>query len=103
MRKLFNWLIVLSLTGFLSACAAVGARDGNIAEVAQKNGFTALLAAVDKAGIASTLTDPKANLTVFAPTDTDRSESESDSVRSYRHSVQYACYPTWLCQCRRDG
>jgi transforming growth factor-beta-induced protein len=69
MRKLFNWLIVLSLTGFLSACAAVGTRDGNIAEVAQKNGFTALLAAVDKAGITSTLTDPKANLTVFAPTD----------------------------------
>ena len=45
-------------------------RYGNIAEVAQKNGFTALLAAVDKAGIADTLTDPKANLTVFAPTDT---------------------------------
>ncbi len=69
MRKLLNWLVVLSLAGFISACAAVGTRDGNIAEVAQKNGFTALLAAVDKAGIASTLTDPKANLTVFAPTD----------------------------------
>lgn len=69
MRKLFDWLVVLSLAGFLSACATGGISHGNIAEVAQKNGFTALLAAVDKAGIASTLTDPKANLTVFAPTD----------------------------------
>jgi len=70
MRKLYVWLVALSLISFLSACAAGGMRYGNIAEVAQKNGFTVLLAAVDKAGIANTLTDPKANLTVFAPTDT---------------------------------
>lgn len=60
----------LGLSGFLSACGGSGGTgSGNLAEVAQKNGFTALLAAVEKAGISSTLTAPNANLTVFAPTD----------------------------------
>lgn len=44
-------------------------RPGNIAEVARDQGFNALLAAVTKAGIAGTLTDANAQLTVFAPTD----------------------------------
>lgn len=44
-------------------------RQSNIAEVAQQQGFNALLAAVTKAGIAGTLTDANAQLTVFAPTD----------------------------------
>ena len=38
-------------------------------EVAQANGFTALTAAATKAGLVSALTDSKASLTVFAPTD----------------------------------
>lgn len=42
---------------------------GNLAEVANARGFTALSAAVAKAGIGTTLTDPGAQLTVFAPTD----------------------------------
>ena len=73
MKTLFKWIGTLGLAGVLSAC---GGGDGgttsygNLAEVAQKNNFTALLAAVNKAGIASTLTAPAANLTVFAPTDT---------------------------------
>lgn len=58
------------MVGLLSACGGGGTSYGNIAEVAQKNNLTALLAAVNKAGIAGTLTDPNANLTVFAPTDT---------------------------------
>ncbi|MBK9347631.1 MAG: hypothetical protein IPN06_15130 [Burkholderiales bacterium] len=73
-KTLFKWVGVLGMAGVLSACGG-GSNDavvtpaklGNIAEVAQKNNFTALLAAVDKAGIASTLTSPSANLTVFAP------------------------------------
>ena len=45
------------------------ATPGNIAQVAQEKGFNSLLAAVTKAGIAGTLTDANAQLTVFAPTD----------------------------------
>lgn len=40
-----------------------------IAEVAKDQGFNALLTAATKAGIAGTLADSKAQLTVFAPTD----------------------------------
>ena len=68
MRVFLRWIGTLGLAAFLSACGG-GTSSSNIAEVAQKNGFTALLAAVDKAGIASTLTAPDANITVFAPTD----------------------------------
>jgi transforming growth factor-beta-induced protein len=42
---------------------------GTIAQVAQQQGLTALGAAVSKAGLAATLSDPGASLTVFAPTD----------------------------------
>lgn len=69
MKTLLKWIGTLSLVGLLSACGGGGTSYGNLAEVAQKNNFTALLAAVNKAGIASTLTAPSANLTVFAPTD----------------------------------
>lgn len=68
MRALFKWIGALSLVGFLSACGGGSTSNGNLAEVAQGNGFTALVAAVNKAGISSTLTAPNANLTVFAPT-----------------------------------
>lgn len=40
-----------------------------LADVAQSNGFNALLAASTKAGLGPTLTDANAQLTVFAPTD----------------------------------
>lgn len=68
MKFLWKWLGIVSLAGFLSACGGDDSKDGNLAEVARKNDFTALLAAVDKAGISGTLTDPNANLTVLAPT-----------------------------------
>ena len=60
-------LMVAALLG-LSACGSDD--DGhNLAEVAQERGFNALSAAVAKAGIGDTLTDPDVQLTVFAPTD----------------------------------
>jgi len=65
-----KWIGALVMAGFLSACGSDSTTYGNLAEVAQKNNFSALLAAVNKAGISSTLTAPNANLTVFAPTDT---------------------------------
>jgi uncharacterized surface protein with fasciclin (FAS1) repeats len=69
MKTLMKWICALTVASFLSACGGGGTSYGNLAEVAQKNGFTALLSAVNKAGISSTLTAPNANLTVFAPTD----------------------------------
>jgi uncharacterized surface protein with fasciclin (FAS1) repeats len=69
MRSILKWLGALSLAVLLSSCGSSDDDLGNVAEVAQKNGFTALLAAVDKAGIASTLTAANADLTVLAPTD----------------------------------
>jgi uncharacterized surface protein with fasciclin (FAS1) repeats len=68
MKTLLKWISTLSLAGFLAACGG-GTNYGNLAEVAQANGFSALGAAVNKAGLTSTLTSPGANLTVFAPTD----------------------------------
>ena len=68
MSVFLRWFAKLMLVGFLAACTS-GTHYGNLGEVAQKNGFTALLAAAEKAGITSTLTAPDANLTVFAPTD----------------------------------
>ena len=70
MNTLIKWLATASAAGLLAACG--GSSDphyGNIADEAQKNTLSALLAAVSKAGIASSLTASNANLTVFAPTD----------------------------------
>lgn len=44
-------------------------RPNTIADLARERGFTALVTAADKAGVAATLADPNAQLTVFAPTD----------------------------------
>ena len=67
MKKLLKWIGTLSLAGFLAACGG-GSTNGNIAEVAQKDGFSALLLAANKAGLSATLSTGS-NLTVFAPTD----------------------------------
>lgn len=67
MKSFLKWLSALGLVALLSSCG--NDNDGNLAEVAKDNGFTALLAAVDKAGIAGTLTASDADLTVLAPTD----------------------------------
>lgn len=71
-------LAVVALATTLAACGGDDDDDnvtapvpmqGNIADVAKDKGFTALLAAVTKAGVGSTFTNANAQLTVFAPTD----------------------------------
>jgi transforming growth factor-beta-induced protein len=69
MKFILKWLGGLALAVFLTSCGGSDTTYGNLAEVAQKNGFTALLAASNKAGISGTLTAENANLTVFAPSD----------------------------------
>lgn len=72
MRHLMKWILALSATSLIAAC---GGDDDppppppTIAGVASQPGFTALLAAVQKANLVATLNDPNARLTVFAPTD----------------------------------
>ena len=67
-------LAAIAMVSTLVACGGDDddhppATPGNIAVVAQAQGFNALLAAVTKAGLTTTLTDANAQLTVFAPTD----------------------------------
>lgn len=68
-------LAAAALAGGLAGCGGDDDDDmqplkqATIAEVAQQQGFNALLAAVTKAGIGNTLADTSAQLTVFAPTD----------------------------------
>lgn len=69
MKSFLKWLGAVSLAVLLSSCGSSNDHDGNLADVAQRNGFTALLAAVNKAGIGSTLTANDADVTLFAPTD----------------------------------
>ena len=72
MKTWHNWLLAITVATTLCACG--GGHDdppppGNIVQVAQANGFTALAAAATKAGLLPTLSDSAASLTVFAPTD----------------------------------
>lgn len=65
-------LAVVALAATLGGCGSSDDDDPpmpTIAEVARDQGFNALLTASTKAGIAGTLGDPNAQLTVFAPTD----------------------------------
>jgi transforming growth factor-beta-induced protein len=70
-----RWFKYLAAFGMVASLAACGGDDdhppppGNIVQVAQANGFTALTAAATKAGLVSALSDSSASLTVFAPTD----------------------------------
>lgn len=74
-KVFFNTGLIAAAMMGLSACGGDDddhppvASQGNIAEVARAQGFNALSAAVAKAGIGNTLTDPNSQLTVFAPTD----------------------------------
>jgi transforming growth factor-beta-induced protein len=73
MQNWFKWMLALSVTTLMAACGGDDdpppAPTPTIAEVAQQQGFTALLAASEKAGLSSTLADRNVGLTVFAPTD----------------------------------
>lgn len=70
MMRFFKWLLgAAAVSMMLTAC---GGDDDTptptIAQAAQDRGFTALVAAANKAGLASTLADTTVSLTVFAPT-----------------------------------
>ena len=72
MKQILKTMLVAASAAFVVACG--GGNDnppppGNLAQVATDNGFTALVAAADKAGLVPALSDPGAGLTVFAPTD----------------------------------
>ena len=72
---MFDWIKRLAAVSALALVAACGGGDdddappGTLAQVAASGGFTALVAAADKAGLVSALSSANANLTVFAPTD----------------------------------
>ncbi|HSC78973.1 MAG TPA: fasciclin domain-containing protein [Chitinolyticbacter sp.] len=74
MTRTIRGLLTALLITSLVACGgdddppSTSVTPGNLAEVAQSNGFTALTAAATKAGLVSTLTNANASLTVFAPT-----------------------------------
>lgn len=69
-----NWLTrIIALTATATLVSACGGSDDppvpNLVEVAQQQGFTALVAAATKANLVTTLSSPTAGLTVLAPTD----------------------------------
>jgi transforming growth factor-beta-induced protein len=70
-----KWLKTLMASSMLVALAACGGGDddppmpGTLAAEATTLGFSALVAAADKAGLVSTLNSSDASLTVLAPTD----------------------------------
>ena len=72
---MLTWFKKFAALGVLAAVAACGGGDddppppGTIAAEATARGFTALVAAADKAGLVPTLSSGTVNLTVFAPTD----------------------------------
>jgi transforming growth factor-beta-induced protein len=68
------WLKRLAALLFVSVLAACGGSDdppppGTLAAEATGRGFTALVAAADKAGLVPALSSSTSSLTVFAPTD----------------------------------
>jgi uncharacterized surface protein with fasciclin (FAS1) repeats len=71
MRRLFIKIAGLAMTAALvSACG--GSDDppaANLAQTAQAQGFTKLVAAATKAGLVPTLSDAATNVTVLGPTD----------------------------------
>jgi uncharacterized surface protein with fasciclin (FAS1) repeats len=71
MKQLLKVILVAATATIVAACG--GSDDeptpGNLAQVATDGGFSALVAAADKAGLVPALADETASLTVFAPTD----------------------------------
>ena len=70
MKGAFRFLSVTVLAATLVACGSSnsGTRD-NLVEVAEENGFTVLLAALEASGLDEVLADESRDFTVFAPTD----------------------------------
>lgn len=69
MSRWMKWLAAVGAALSLAACGGDGGSSpGTIAQVAQQQGLTDLVAAASKAGLVDTLNAPNADLTVFAPT-----------------------------------
>lgn len=66
MRKFALFLGVLAV--FMLAIAPITAQEDTLADVANNNFLSTLVAAADAAGLVETLADPNADLTIFAPT-----------------------------------
>jgi uncharacterized surface protein with fasciclin (FAS1) repeats len=71
MKSWLKLMLVASAATVLVACGGDDddSKPGTLAEVATSAGFSSLVAAADKAGLVAALSDPNADLTVFAPTD----------------------------------
>ena len=77
MKRWIHWLAAMGAATLLAACG--GGDDstapppapapGTLAQEATSRGFSALVAAADKAGLVGALSSSSSNLTVFAPTD----------------------------------
>ena len=74
MRRWIHWLAALGAVTALAACGgsddpAPAPTPGTLAQEASARGFSALVAAADKAGLVGALSSASSSLTVFAPTD----------------------------------
>jgi uncharacterized surface protein with fasciclin (FAS1) repeats len=65
----FKRIAALSLVSLAAACGGSDDEPGTLAQEASENGFSALVAAADKAGLVPALSSSSSSLTVFAPTD----------------------------------
>jgi uncharacterized surface protein with fasciclin (FAS1) repeats len=66
----FRKFLAIGTFGLVAACGGSDpAPPGTLAQEATARGFSALVAAADKAGLVPTLNSPSVSLTVFAPTD----------------------------------
>jgi transforming growth factor-beta-induced protein len=74
MKRFTRWLAALGVVTVLAACggdddAPAAPPPGTLAQEASARGFSALVAAADKAGLVGALSSASSSLTVFAPTD----------------------------------
>jgi len=71
MNRWLKWFAALASAALVSACGGSDdtAPPGTLAQEATARGFTALVAAADKAGLVPALSASSSSLTVFAPTD----------------------------------
>jgi uncharacterized surface protein with fasciclin (FAS1) repeats len=69
MKRWLKWVAAVGTAALVSACGGGDDPPGTLAQEASARGFSALVAAADKAGLVPALSSGTANLTVFAPTD----------------------------------